>query len=179
MFGCPGNRDELKREIMGEIAGKYSDFCVITSDNPQFENSYRIMRQIEQGVYKTNCPYKLVDDREQAIGLALSLAQAKTTVLIVGKGVEDYQNINGEHIPYSDKKAVEKLFGVKVLKVNTMNVNGKKKRVGYHQGRTSDWKKAIVTIDTDPKAETYLAKGGKEVKGTKKFKDSIEDFTGA
>ena len=76
-------------------------------------------------------------------------------------------------------KAVEKLFGVKVLNVNTMNVNGKKKRVGYHQGRTSDWKKAIVTIDTDPKAETYLTKGGKEVKGTKKFKDSIEDFTGA
>ena len=66
-----------------------------------------------------------------------------------------------------------------VLIVNTMNVNGKKKRVGYHQGKTSDWKKAIVTIDIDPKAETYLTKGGKEVKGTKKFKDSIEDFTGA
>lgn len=75
-------------------------------------------------------------------------------------------------------KAVEKLFGVKVLKVNTMNVNGKKKRVGYHQGKTSDWKKAIVTIDTDPKTITYLAKGGKEVKGTKKFKYSIEEFTG-
>lgn len=118
VFGCPGNRDELKREIMGEIAGKYSDFCVITSDNPQFENSYRIMRQIEQGVYKTNCPYKLVDDREQAVGLALSLAQAKTTVLIVGKGVEDYQNINGEHIPYSDKRAVEKqLLIAKKLKL--------------------------------------------------------------
>ena len=76
-------------------------------------------------------------------------------------------------------KAVEKLFQVKVLKVNTINLNGKKKRVGYHVGKTSDWKKAIVTIDTDPKAETYLTKGGKEVKGTKKFKDSIEDFTGA
>ena len=76
-------------------------------------------------------------------------------------------------------KAVEKLFEVKVLNVNTMNVNGKKKRVGYHQGKTSDWKKAIVTIDIDPKAETYLTKGGKEIKGTKKFKDSIEDFTGA
>ena len=75
--------------------------------------------------------------------------------------------------------AVEKLFEVKVLKVNTMTVKGKTKRVGYHVGKTSDWKKAIVTIDTDPKAETYLAKGGKEVKGTKKFKDSIEDFTGA
>ena len=74
--------------------------------------------------------------------------------------------------------AVEKLFGVKVLKVNTMNVNGKKKRVGYHQGKTSDWKKAIVTIEMDQKSTTYLGKGGKEVKGNKKFNDSIEEFTG-
>ena len=55
-------------------------------------------------------------------------------------------------------KAVEKLFEVKVIKVNTMNVNGKKKRVGYHVGKTSDWKKAIVTIDTNPTEETYLSK---------------------
>lgn len=74
--------------------------------------------------------------------------------------------------------AVEKLFNVKVLKVNTMNVNGKKKRVGYHQGKTSDWKKAIVTVDTEPGASKYLGKGGKEVKGNKKFNDSIEEFTG-
>ena len=74
--------------------------------------------------------------------------------------------------------AVEKLFNVKVLKVNTMNINGKKKRVGYHQGKTSDWKKAIVTIDMDPKASTYLGKGGKEAKASKKFNDSIEEFTG-
>ncbi len=76
-------------------------------------------------------------------------------------------------------KAVEKLFEVKVLKVNTMMVRGKKKRVGYHVGKTSDWKKAIVTIDTNPSEKTYLAKGGKETKGNKKFKDSIEDFMGA
>ena len=76
-------------------------------------------------------------------------------------------------------KAVEKLFQVKVLKVNTMNVNGKKKRVGYHVGKTSDWKKAIVTIDTNPGEDTYLAKGGKETKATKKFKDSIDEFMGA
>ena len=76
-------------------------------------------------------------------------------------------------------KAVEKLFEVKVLKVNTMNVNGKQKRVGYHTGKTSDWKKAIVTIDTNPEDKTYLTKGGKEVKGTKKYKDSIEEFIGA
>ena len=77
------------------------------------------------------------------------------------------------------KNAVEELFGVKVLKVNTMNVNGKKKRVGYHVGKTSDWKKAIVTIDTNPGDATYLAKGGKETKATKKYKDSIDEFMGA
>ena len=76
-------------------------------------------------------------------------------------------------------KAVEKLFDVKVLKVNTMNVNGKKKRVGYHMGKTSDWKKAIVTIDTNPEETSYLTKGGKETKVSKKYKDSIDEFMGA
>ena len=75
--------------------------------------------------------------------------------------------------------AVEKLFEVKVLKVNTVSVKGKSKRVGYHTGKTSDWKKAIVTIDTNPGDVTYLGKGGKEVKGSKKYKDSIEEFMGA
>ena len=73
-------------------------------------------------------------------------------------------------------KAVEKLFEVKVLKVNTMNVKGKEKRVGVHVGKTSDWKKAIVTIDTNVSEKTYLDKGGKEVKVSKKYKDSIEEF---
>ena len=76
-------------------------------------------------------------------------------------------------------KAVEKLFEVKVLKVNTMTVNGKQKRVGYHTGKTSDWKKAIVTIDTNPTEKTYLAKGGKATKISKKYKDSIDEFMGA
>ena len=76
-------------------------------------------------------------------------------------------------------KAVEKLFEVKVLKVNTISVNGKTKRVGYHVGKTSDWKKAIVTIDTNPGEQSYLTKGGKEVKVSKKYKDSIDEFMGA
>ena len=74
------------------------------------------------------------------------------------------------------KNAVEKLFNVKVLKVNTMRYDGKSKRVGVHQGRTSDWKKAIVTIDTNVSDMKYLGKGGKEVKVSKKYKDSIEAF---
>ncbi len=75
--------------------------------------------------------------------------------------------------------AVEKLFEVKVLKVNTVSVKGKTKRMGRYEGKTSDWKKAIVTIDTNPGEKTYLAKGGKATKMTKKYKDSIDEFMGA
>lgn len=74
--------------------------------------------------------------------------------------------------------AVETLFNVKVLRVNTISMKGKEKRVGVHVGKTSDWKKAIVTIDTNPTEETYLGKGGKVVKVAKKYKDSIEEFMG-
>ena len=77
------------------------------------------------------------------------------------------------------KNAVEKLFEVKVLKVNTMNVSGKEKRMGRYVGKTSDWKKAIVTIDTNTEQKTYLAKGGKQAKISKKYKDSIDEFMGA
>ena len=70
--------------------------------------------------------------------------------------------------------AVEKLFGV-----NTITVKGKEKRVGRNVGRTSDWKKAIVTIDTNPSDKTYLAKGGKETKIATKYKTSIDEFMGA
>ena len=77
------------------------------------------------------------------------------------------------------KNAVEKLFEVKVLNVNTVTVKGKEKRVGVHSGKTSDWKKAIVTIDTAVSEMKYLGKGGKEVKLSKKYKDSIDEFLGA
>ena len=77
------------------------------------------------------------------------------------------------------KRAVEKLFDVKVLKVNTINVDGKKKRVGRNYGKTADWKKAIVTIDSNPTEKTYLDKNGKAKKIGKKYKDSIDEFAGA
>jgi large subunit ribosomal protein L23 len=77
------------------------------------------------------------------------------------------------------RNAVEKLFEVKVLNVNTMSVKGKEKRMGRTSGKTPDWKKAIVTIDTNPRDLKYIGKGGKEVKISKKYKDSIEHFMGA
>jgi len=83
------------------------------------------------------------------------------------------------HLQIDIKNAVEKLFEVKVLNVNTMTVKGKEKRVGRSIGKTADWKKAVVTIDTNPTEKTYLEKGGKQVKVSKKYKDSIEHFMGA
>lgn len=77
------------------------------------------------------------------------------------------------------RQAVEKLFQVKVMSVNTINLEGKKKRMGVHEGRRPSWKKAIVKIDTNPQPETYLDKGGKAVSNSKKYKTSIEEFGGA
>lgn len=74
------------------------------------------------------------------------------------------------------RQAVEKLFNVKVVKVNTVNYDGKKKRMGVHQGLTSSWKKAVVTIDTDPQAESFMVKGGKTSQSTRKYKTEIEEF---
>lgn len=74
------------------------------------------------------------------------------------------------------RQAVEQLFDVKVLKVNTANYDGKTKRQGVHSGLTPSWKKAVVSIDTDPKAATYLQKGGKSATATRKFKNTIEEF---
>ncbi|MDO5556491.1 MAG: 50S ribosomal protein L23 [Clostridia bacterium] len=75
--------------------------------------------------------------------------------------------------------AVEALFNVRVLNVNTMIVKGKEKRVGANTGKRPDWKKAIVKIDTNPTEKKYLTKGAKEVKVDKKYKDSIDEFMGA
>ena len=96
----------------------------------------------------------------------------------IGEGKYTFK-VNKKATKIDIKRAVEKLFEVKVLNVNTITVKGKEKRVGRNVGKTSDWKKAIVTIDTNASEKTYLAKGGKEVKVNKKYKDSIDEFMGA
>lgn len=73
-------------------------------------------------------------------------------------------------------QAVEKLFQVKVLSVHTMNYRGKNKRQGYHVGRTSDYRKAIVTIDMEPSANTWSEAGGQTRTADKNYKTSIEEF---
>lgn len=95
----------------------------------------------------------------------LEIAAGKYTFIVDGKATKT-----------EVKMAVEKLFQVKVLQVNTANYEGKNKRMGVHQGKRADWKKAIVKIDLDPKPDTYLDKGGKQVVNNRKYKNSIEEF---
>lgn len=108
VFGCGGNRDAVKRPIMGEIAGRLSDYMVITSDNPRFEEPEEIIDQIEKGL-ENPCKYVRIADRFLAIKHALSIAEKGDVIAICGKGDEDYQEIKGVKHHFSDREAVEKI----------------------------------------------------------------------
>ena len=104
VFGCGGERDKLKRKIMGQVASKYSDFIVITTDNPRGENPSDILRDIEFGVSIKDV--KCVVDRVDAIRFALGEMEDGDTLVIAGKGNENYLEVKGRKIPYSDFDAV-------------------------------------------------------------------------
>lgn len=112
MFGCGGDRDATKRPIMGQLAGEKSDYCVLTSDNPRFEEPEAIIDQVEAGIKKTACPYIRNADRRTAIELALQYAQKGDIIAICGKGDEDYQDIKGQKHHFSDRETVEELIGL-------------------------------------------------------------------
>lgn len=100
VFGCGGDRDRGKRPMMGLIAEKFSGFCIVTSDNPRTENPRDIIAEIVSGMKANN--HEIMVDRAAAIQAAIGLARQSDTVLIAGKGHEDYQEINGVKHPFSD-----------------------------------------------------------------------------
>lgn len=102
VFGCGGDRDNKKRQKMGKIAGQYSDFCVITSDNPRTENPTNIMAQIEDGIRETSCPYVMLEDRKTAIEFAIHQAIDGDTIVIAGKGHERYQIFENKVLYFND-----------------------------------------------------------------------------
>lgn len=101
VFGCGGNRDQGKRPLMAEVAGQHADAVIVTDDNPRTENADAIIRQIVLGVEDTR-KLTVERDRASAIGLAISRASAGDVVLIAGKGHENYQDINGHKLAFSD-----------------------------------------------------------------------------
>jgi UDP-N-acetylmuramoyl-L-alanyl-D-glutamate--2,6-diaminopimelate ligase len=109
VFGCGGDRDRGKRPMMGTIATKLADECIITSDNPRSESPKAIIDAILFGVEGR---YQVIEDRAHAITRAISMARAADTVLIAGKGHEDYQEINGVKQPFSDSEVVRRALSV-------------------------------------------------------------------
>ena len=100
VFGCGGDRDSTKRPIMGEIAARYSDRVIVTSDNPRSEEPEAIIRQIVAGIKKEN--YEIVPDRRQAIEKAIGMAQPGDLVMIAGKGHETYQLVKDQVLHFDD-----------------------------------------------------------------------------
>ena len=110
IFGCGGNRDGLKRPVMGEISGNLSDFTIITSDNPRFEDPCDIIKQIVVGIESTDGDYVVIEDRREAIKYALSKALSGDVILLAGKGHENYQEIKGIKYPFDEAIIVEELM---------------------------------------------------------------------
>ena len=110
LFGCGGNRDRGKRSLMGEAAAKRCDFCVLTSDNPRYEDPLDIISQIEVGYRRFSTCYVIVPNRERAIDYALDCLRMGDILLIAGKGGEEYQEIMGIKYPFNDQERVEKFL---------------------------------------------------------------------
>ena len=110
LFGCGGNRDKGKRAMMGEIAAKYADFTILTSDNPRYEDPLDIISEIEKGHRRFSARYVVVPDRETAIDYALDFSKGEDILLIAGKGGEDYQEIMGIKYPFKDNDITVKLL---------------------------------------------------------------------
>ncbi len=106
LFGCGGDRDKTKRPIMGSIAARYADFVVITSDNPRSENPTEIINDILVGLDGSVTPYKVIENRIEAIKYAVSIAQPKDIVVLAGKGHETYQILNTGTIHLDEREIV-------------------------------------------------------------------------
>ncbi|HRS97408.1 MAG TPA: UDP-N-acetylmuramoyl-L-alanyl-D-glutamate--2,6-diaminopimelate ligase, partial [Smithella sp.] len=118
VFGCGGNRDRIKRPMMGQAATQYSDLTIITSDNPRLEDPMAIIGEIEQGVDREKIRkiperdlrtesqshlYTVIPDRRRAIEAAVFAAEPGDIILIAGKGHEDYQILGDRKINFDDR----------------------------------------------------------------------------
>lgn len=106
VFGAGGNRDRKKRSIMGEVVAKYADLCIVTSDNPRFEDPELIIQDVLVGVKRGNAEYVAITDRREAIKYALENAKPKDIILLAGKGHETYTIIRDKVIPFDERKIV-------------------------------------------------------------------------
>jgi UDP-N-acetylmuramoyl-L-alanyl-D-glutamate--2,6-diaminopimelate ligase len=103
LFGCGGGKDRTKRPVMGEVTGRLSDLTILSSDNPRTEDPLKIISDIIVGLQKTAGKYLIEPDREKAIALALDEASTGDTVLLAGKGHENYQILSDRTLEFDDR----------------------------------------------------------------------------
>lgn len=108
IFGCGGNRSKVRRYEMGEVIGKMSELAIITSDNPRREDVMDIIEDIKVGMAKSDGNYVVIPDREEAVAYALEHAEKGDMIILLGKGHEEYQEIDGVKHHYSEREAVVK-----------------------------------------------------------------------
>ena len=110
VFGCGGDRDPIKRPLMGEVSGRVADYTIITSDNPRTEDPDKIVSQIEVGIKKTKGQYTCITDRKEAIKQAILMANKKDIIVLAGKGHEPYQEINHVKHPFDERIIVKEII---------------------------------------------------------------------
>ena len=110
IFGCGGNRSRDRRYEMGEMAGKYSDYCIITEDNNRYEEFSDIAKDILVGMHKTKCEYTIIPDRKEAIKYAIVNGQKGDIIMLIGKGHEDYKEIKGKRYPFDERIIIKEIL---------------------------------------------------------------------
>jgi UDP-N-acetylmuramoyl-L-alanyl-D-glutamate--2,6-diaminopimelate ligase len=111
LFGCGGDRDRAKRPLMGEAAGRGSDFVVLTSDNPRSEDPLAIINDAMVGLQRSGARYKVEPDRRKAIALAIAEAAPGDIVLIAGKGHEKVQVSREGSVAFDDVEVCRQVLG--------------------------------------------------------------------
>lgn len=112
IFGCGGGRSFERRYELGEMAGKYADFSIITTDNPRNDDIREINKDIESGIKNVGGKYIIVEDRKEAICYAISNALENDIILLLGKGHEKYQEIKGVRYLFDEKEIIEDFIKV-------------------------------------------------------------------
>jgi len=106
VFGCGGDRDPIKRPIMGRIAADLADYVVVTSDNPRTEDPMRIIDMILDGMKETQTPHMVIENRRQAIRWAMDHAETGDVIILAGKGHETYQEIGHDKFHLDEREEV-------------------------------------------------------------------------
>lgn len=110
LFGSVGGRTECRREELGTVSGKMSDFTVITSDDPDFEDPQSICEEIASYCKQAGGDYVIFPDRAKAVNYAVKIAESGDILILAGKGHEEYMKIKGEKIPFNEREEVMRAF---------------------------------------------------------------------